>query len=200
MDGSRQGWWWGLRDWNVSLALQGSHPPERCRTAQSLLINHCQGCPGPPPDPRPPPKPAPRFLLAALPRVAARFMQMSDTWLKCIQEHVVLAGEAGLISPLISLTAFVAIVLGAVLQHELYVGHKLLLGNVLPFRELLLDRGQVHWSLKESEKIQSEKPCGIWLHSNFDRLVFYYLDNLVVVGGVRFVDGLQERPGIFMGF
>lgn len=49
MDGSRQGGG-GLRGWNVSLALQGSHPPERWRTAQSLLINHCQGCPGPGPD------------------------------------------------------------------------------------------------------------------------------------------------------
>lgn len=55
----------GLRDWNVSLALQGSHPPERCRTAQSLLINHCQGCPGPGPDDHLDPPP---FLLAALPR------------------------------------------------------------------------------------------------------------------------------------
>lgn len=40
----------GLRGWNVSLALQGSHPPEHWRTAQSLLINHCQGCPGPGPN------------------------------------------------------------------------------------------------------------------------------------------------------
>lgn len=40
----------GLRGWNVSLALQGSDPPEHWRTAQSLLINHCQGCPGPGPN------------------------------------------------------------------------------------------------------------------------------------------------------
>lgn len=39
-----------LRGWNVSLALQGSDPPEHWRTAQSLLINHCQDCPGPGPN------------------------------------------------------------------------------------------------------------------------------------------------------
>lgn len=40
----------GLRGRNVSLALEGSNPPEQWRTAQSLLINHCQGCPGPGPN------------------------------------------------------------------------------------------------------------------------------------------------------
>lgn len=42
----------GRRGRNVSLALEGSHPPEQWRTAQSLLINHCQGCPGPGPNNR----------------------------------------------------------------------------------------------------------------------------------------------------
>lgn len=40
----------GLKGWNVSLALQGSDPPEHWGTAQSLLINHCQACPGPGPN------------------------------------------------------------------------------------------------------------------------------------------------------
>ena len=56
----------GLRGWNFSLALQGSDPPEHWSTAQSLLINHCQGCPGPGPYTTASPAP---FLLLSLPLV-----------------------------------------------------------------------------------------------------------------------------------
>lgn len=60
----------GLRGRNVSLALEGSHPPEQWRTAQSLLINHCQGCPGP--GPQQPLIPGP-FLYSSLLHSPQRF-------------------------------------------------------------------------------------------------------------------------------
>lgn len=71
----------GLRGWNVSLALQGSDPPEHWSTAQSLLINHCQGCPGPGPNTAL--SPAPFLLLSPTPtpqiHMCASFSQDAPT-------------------------------------------------------------------------------------------------------------------------
>lgn len=58
----------GLRGWNVSLALQGSDPPEHWSTAQSLLINHCRGCPGPGPNTALSPAPFLSLFLTLSPR------------------------------------------------------------------------------------------------------------------------------------
>ncbi len=60
--------------------------------------------------------------------------------------------EAGFCDIRCSFTTVFSVVLNAVFKHELHVGNKLLLRNVLPIIELLFNGGQVHGSLRGLEE------------------------------------------------